>query len=405
LYPGYGLDQVEELRRQTFALLATLAIIAVFAFASEVDDALSRVLLFGWALGLLLVAPLGRYFVKSAMGKAGLWGKPVLVLGAQEAGAHLVKVLQREWQLGFKPIGIFKNRPSPAEEVLEDVPYEAILTDAMTVAQEYRVDSAIFAMPHIQRDHLAKLVNLANTSFRYVIVMPNLGGITNSAVIARDFAGNFGVEIKHNLRFPWPRRAKRILDLLFAAVGGLLLSPLLITIIVLIKLDSPGPALFVQKRPGLNGAMFRIFKFRTMYTDAERRFAELSHENPALGEEFEKHGKVKDDPRVTRVGRWLRKSSVDELPQLWNVLKGDMSLVGPRPYLTIQTSQLGGTERLIMQVAPGITGLWQVSGRSDVTLEHRVALDRYYVHNWSVWLDLVILARTVRIVILGRGAY
>jgi lipopolysaccharide/colanic/teichoic acid biosynthesis glycosyltransferase len=151
--------------------------------------------------------------------------------------------------------------------------------------------------------------------------------------------------------------------------------------------------------------MFKIFKFRTMYTDAERRFAELSLENPSLSEEFTTHGKLKDDPRVTRIGRLLRKTSLDELPQLWNVLKGEMSLVGPRPYLTIQTSQISGTEKLITRVPPGITGLWQVSGRSDVTLEHRVALDLHYVHNWSVWLDLVVLARTVQIVLLRRGAY
>jgi Undecaprenyl-phosphate galactose phosphotransferase WbaP len=404
LYPGYGLDQVEELRRQTFAMVATLTIIAVFAFASQLAIELSRILLFGWALGLLLVAPLVRYVVKWMMKGTGLWGKPVVVLGAQEVGARVLKGLQDEWQLGLVPVGVFDNRP-PEKNSVEGVPYAGTLTDALMMAQTYGLDTAIFAMPHTRRERLAKMVGLASTSFRYIVVMPNLGGITNSAVIARNFAGNFGVEIKHNLLFPWARRAKRILDLLLTAMGGLLISPLLIAIIVLIKLDSPGPALFVQERPGLNGTRFRIYKFRTMYFDAEHRFAKLSLENPALSEEFERHGKLREDPRVTRVGRWLRASSADELPQLWNVLKGNMSLVGPRPYLTSQTSQLGGTEGLIMRVAPGITGLWQVSGRSDVTLEQRVALDLYYVHNWSVWLDLVILARTVLTVVLSRGAY
>jgi lipopolysaccharide/colanic/teichoic acid biosynthesis glycosyltransferase len=151
--------------------------------------------------------------------------------------------------------------------------------------------------------------------------------------------------------------------------------------------------------------MFKIVMFRTMHTDAEQRLEELWLQDPSASEEFKKHGKMKNHPRVTRVGRFLRKTSLDELPQLWNVLKGDMSLVGPRLYLTSQASQISGTEKLISRVPPGITGLWQVSGRCDVTIEQRVDLDLYFVHNWSVWLNLVILARTVQIVLLNRGAY
>ncbi len=405
LYPGFGMDQVEELRRQTFALLATLTIIVVFAFVSELDDSLSRIFLFAWAVGLLLVAPLARYFVKALMMRYGLWGKPVVVLGGHEAGAQIVNILQKEWQLGFRPVGFFYNRTSATEGASESEPYLGTLGAAVAMADEYGVDTAIFTMQDTEPAHLVKLVEQASTSFRYVMVMPNLGGITNAAVIARDFAGHFGVEIKHNLLFPWYRMAKRLLDLFGVGVGALLIGPLLLIIAVVTKLDSPGPAFFVQERPGLGGKMFKIVKFRTMHTDAEQRLEELWLQNPSSSEEFKKHGKMKNDPRVTRVGRFLRKTSLDELPQLWNVLKGEMSLVGPRPYLTSQASQICGTETLISRVPPGITGLWQVSGRSDVTIEQRVDLDLYYVRNWSVWLDLVILARTVQIVLLNRGAY
>ena len=142
----------------------------------------------------------------------------------------------------------------------------------------------------------------------------------------------------------------------------------------------------------MSGDIFRVFKFRTMYPDAEQKLDQLFAENPLLAQEFEKHGKLRDDPRVTEVGRWLRKTSMDELPQLWNVLKGEMSLVGPRPYLASQVPQM--------------SGLWQVSGRSEMAFEQRVDLDIYYVRNWSVWLDLVILARTVRCALFRRdGAY
>ena len=405
LYPGYGLDQVEELRRQTFALFATVTIIAVFAFASQVGDMLSRVLLFGWALGLLLAAPLVRFFVKWAMRRAGLWGKPVVVLGAQEAGAQLLRVLKQEWQLGLNPIGIFDDRLVVAERTLEGVPYGGTMTDAVAMAQEHNLDTIIFAMPHTRREHLSKVVDLASTRFRYVIVMPDLDGITNSAVIARDFAGNFGVEIKHNLLFPWARRVKRSLDVFFTVVGGLLISPLLIATVVLIRLDSAGPAFYGHRRLGAGGKHFHCWKFRTMHINAEQLLDSFLQSNPDLRAEWEQNFKLRNDPRVTRIGRFLRKTSLDELPQLWNVLRGEMSLVGPRPIVDAEVPRYGTAYEMYQRITPGISGFWQVSGRSDTDYPERVRLDAYYVRNWSVWLDIVILARTVRTVVLGRGAY
>jgi len=198
LYPGYGLGPIEELRRQTFALFGTLAITAVFAFASHVGDSLSRVLLFAWIVGLLLLAPVARYSVKRAMMKLGFWGKRVVVLGARQAGAQVLQVLRREWQLGFKPFAVFDNRVAPAGGMLEGVPYGGTLTDAAALARKYGVDTAIFAMPDTKREHLARFVDSSRDSFRHVVIIPDLGGITNSAVVARDFAGTFGVEIRHN---------------------------------------------------------------------------------------------------------------------------------------------------------------------------------------------------------------
>ena len=405
LYPGYGLDAVEELRRQTFALFATLAIIAVFAFASQLGSSFSRIFLFAWALGLLLAAPVTRSFVKSVMRRAGLWGKPVVVLGTHDAGARLLKALQNEWQLGFNPVGVFDDRLAPEKGALEGVPYGGTLTDAVAMAQAYGLDTAIFAMPHTRRERLAKLVSLASTSFRYVIVMPNLDGITNSAVVARDFAGNFGVEIRYNLLFPWARRTKRFLDLLLTVTGGLIISPLLLAIAVLIKLDSSGPAFYGHRRLGAGGEHFRCWKFRTMHTSAEQLLDEYLKSNPNLRAEWEQNFKLRNDPRVTRIGRFLRKTSLDELPQLWNVLWGEMSLVGPRPIVDAEILRYGTVYEMYQRITPGISGFWQVSGRSDTNYAERIKLDAYYVNNWSVWLDLVILARTVRIVLLGRGAY
>jgi len=404
LYPGYGLDQVEELRRQTFALLATLTIIAVFAFASDTGDALSRILLLGWALGLVVTAPMVRCLVKWLMHKGALWGKPVLILGARSTGAGVLRALQKEWYLGFRPVGVFVDRAAPEGGTLKGIPYGGTVVDAVTMAKEYGLDTAIFAMPDTRRDDLARLVSLASTSFRYVIVIPDLGGITNSAVMAREFAGNFGVEIKHNLLFPWARRTKRFLDLLFTVVGGLIISPLLLAIALLVKVDSSGPAFYGHRRLGAEGKHFRCWKFRTMHTNAERRLDEYLQRYPDLRAEWEHNFKLRNDPRVTRFGRFLRKTSLDELPQLWNVLRGEMSLVGPRPIVDAEIPKYGTVYEMYCRITPGISGFWQVSGRSDTDYADRVKLDAYYVHNWSVWLDLVILVRTVRSVILGRGA-
>jgi Undecaprenyl-phosphate galactose phosphotransferase WbaP len=405
LYPGYGMDQAEELRRQTFALLATLTIIVVFAFASDLAGSLSRVFLFAWALGLLLAAPVARYFVKAIMMRYGLWGKPVVVLGGHEAGAQIVNVLQKEWQLGFRPVGLFDIRADPVEGASEREPYLGALDAAKALAEEYDVDTAVFTMQDIKPTRLVKLVDQASTSFRYVMVMPDLGGITNSAVIARDFAGHLAVEIKHNLLFPWARRTKHVLDLLLTIVGGLMICPLLIAIAVLIKLDSPGPPVYGHRRVGAGGKHFRCWKFRTMYTNAEQLLDEYLQGNPHLRAEWEQTFKLRDDPRVTRVGRFLRMTSLDELPQLWNVLLGQMSLVGPRPIVDAEIPRYGAVYELYKRIRPGISGFWQVSGRSNTSYAERVNLDAYYVHNWSVWIDLVILVRTLGSVVLGRGAY
>jgi Undecaprenyl-phosphate galactose phosphotransferase WbaP len=405
LYPGYGLGPIEELRRQTFALIATLAITAVFAFASQVSDSLSRVLLFAWIMGLLLVAPVVRYFVKRAMMKLGVWGKPVVILGARQAGAHVLEVLRREWQLGFKPVAVFDNRVAPAGGMLEGVPYGGTLSDAAALATKGEVDTAIFAMPYTRRKHLAKYVDSARDSFRQVVIIADLGGITTSAVVARDLAGMFGVEISHNLLDPWAQRLKRVLDVAATLIGGVLILPLILALSLLVWMEGGRPVFYSDKRMGRDGRLFSCVKFRTMVPDAEALLQHMLAEDPEIREEYVKYHKLRYDPRVTRVGRFLRKTSLDELPQLWNVLRGEMSLVGPRPYLPRESVDIGATQSEILRVAPGITGPWQVAGRNHTSFSERVGLDVYYVRDWSVWLDLMLLARTVQCLLVSRDAY
>jgi Undecaprenyl-phosphate galactose phosphotransferase WbaP len=405
LYPGYGLDQAEELRRQTHAVLATLTITAVFAVAFQVGNLLSRLLLVFGFMGLAVLAPLVRHFVKRIMDRGGVWGKPVVILSSGEAGARLLEALQREWTLGLKPIALLESLPSPTGEVSEGALHEEVLAEAVGLAERYWVDTVILNLPGVRSGQLAALGDWAGTRFRHVIFLSaDLVGIMNSAVVARNFAGIFGVEIKHNLLNPWARRFKYSLDLLGVVVGGLLASPLILAIVLAIRVDSPGAAIYGHRRLGAKDKHFRCLKFRTMYVDAERLLDDYLQNNPYLRAEWEQNQKLRDDPRITRVGRLLRKTSLDELPQLWNVLRGEMSLVGPRPIVDAEVPKYGEVYALYKRIRPGMSGFWQVEGRSDTTYDERVAMDNYYVRDWSIWLDLVILARTVRAVVLGRGA-
>ena len=403
LYPGYGLHAPEELRRGTYAVASALAITVVFAVALHVGDLLSRLLAFGGFAGLALTAPFVRHFAKRGIMKLGLWGKPVMILGAGETGGRVVSALLKERGLGFVPAAVFDDR-APEEGNVSGVPYGGTLEDAEWAAQLYGIDTAIVAMPRADRSRLGEIIDWAGLRFGRVVVVPELGEVTNSTVVARDLAGIFGVEIKQNLLNPSARRAKRALDLFGAIVGGAAISPLLLAIAVLVRLDSPGPAFYGQHRQGTGGGTFRCWKFRTMCLDAEKALEEYLQDDPVLRAEWEHDQKLRDDPRVSRVGRFLRRTSLDELPQLWNVLRGEMSLVGPRPIVEAEIPRYDAMYDLYLRVTPGISGLWQVSGRNDTNYEERVALDAYYVRNWSVWLDLVILARTISAVFHGHGA-
>jgi Undecaprenyl-phosphate galactose phosphotransferase WbaP len=292
----------------------------------------------------------------------------------------------------------------PAEP-LEGVGGQKEWAGVVDLAREHGMDTAIFAMPHTRREHLAELVSLASLSFRHVMIVPNLGGITNSAVAAKDLAGIFAVEIKYNLLDPWALRTKRALDVIATMVGGTLILPLLLVLALLIYLESGRPIFYKDERMGKDGKLFSCLKFRTMVSNAETLLQTMLEEDAEFREEYSKYHKLRDDPRVTRVGHFLRKTSLDELPQIWNVLRGGMSLVGPRPYLPRESQEIGLSQNEILRVPPGITGPWQVSGRNHVLFSQRVELDARYVRDWSVWLDIVLLARTARTLLLDRAAY
>jgi Undecaprenyl-phosphate galactose phosphotransferase WbaP len=211
--------------------------------------------------------------------------------------------------------------------------------------------------------------------------------------------------VRQSRLLTWEGRLKRLVDILLALGGGLALLPVGLAIALAIRLDSPGGALYGHRRIGREGREFTVWKFRTMVQEAEAVLAATLAENPAVRREWEAARKLKADPRVTRFGRMLRRTSLDELPQLWNVLRGEMSLVGPRPIVAEEIRRYGEGFQLYTQVRPGLSGLWQVSGRNNLDYAQRVRLDGYYIRNWSAWLDIEILLQTLWALVRGEGAY
>ena len=231
------------------------------------------------------------------------------------------------------------------------------------------------------------------SSLPHIHILSELTGLPDHWARHQQIDGLTGIHLQQNLMLPLSRAMKRAMDVVLALLGGLVLLPLLFYIAIAVKLSSRGPVLFANDRIGRDGKRFKMWKFRSMFINSDAVLDDHFEANPDQREEWETNLKLKYDPRITRIGRFIRATSLDELPQLWNVITGDMSLVGPRPILLEEQARYGEYFRLYTSVSPGITGLWQVSGRSNTSYEERLQLVAYYVHNWSLWLDIYLLLR------------
>jgi Undecaprenyl-phosphate galactose phosphotransferase WbaP len=283
------------------------------------------------------------------------------------------------------------------------VPVVGDLSLAPVLAQRLKIPYAVVAMPGVDSGKLLQIVERIGGKFSHLLIIPDLFGFATLGVPAKNLGGILGVEVRQQLLLPGPRLAKRIMDVALTSFGALFVLPFLVLIALLIKIDSKGPIFYTQKRMGKDGEDFKAYKFRTMHGDGEARLKAILDADPALRAEYEIYHKLRKDPRVTRIGRILRKFSLDEFPQLLNVILGDMSLVGPRPYIERELTEMGGQEKIILRAPPGMTGMWQVSDRNATSFAQRVQIDVYYVRNWSPWLDIHILAKTFGVVLKGSG--
>jgi Undecaprenyl-phosphate galactose phosphotransferase WbaP len=275
----------------------------------------------------------------------------------------------------------------------------------LTIAQREGASWAILAMPDRRRDEVLRVIDQHAGAFPHILIMSDMEGLPSLWTCAHECGGMPGLWINDRLLMPVPRIIKRSMDLMLILLASPVVVPLMAFLAVMIKISSPGRACYSQQRIGLRGRRFSALKFRSMVSDADERLKQFLANNADARAEWEADHKLRNDPRVTRFGQFLRKTSLDELPQLWNVVRGEMSLVGPRPIVEAEISKYTDRFDLYTKVMPGITGLWQVSGRNDTTYDERVELDAFYTRNWSPWLDLFILARTVKVVLFREGAY
>jgi len=401
LYPGYLIGPVERLRRRVLATLAVFS--GLVAWDNIVArGVLSRGVLLATFLFALVLPPLAESAMRALLVNRKRWGMPVVILGAGDTGRALVQTLLQQPQLGLNPVALLDNRPASWNRTVEHIPVIGPL--GLAPDFEQRAEAAIVALADIGKEDAGTIQEL---NFPRLIVIPDLAGVASLWVTARDLGGSLGFEIKKNLMIRRNHALKIMMDRAIALPLFLASLPVMLLATVWIKLASRGPAFYRQQREGFGGETLAVWKLRTMRVDGESLLEDWFRIHPEDREHWNLHFKLRRDPRILPViGRLLRRTSLDELPQLWSVLKGKMSLVGPRPLPDYHLEQFPREFRTLRtRVLPGLTGLWQVSARSDGDLKVQEALDTYYIRNWSPWMDLYIVARTVAAVVRGRGAY
>jgi Undecaprenyl-phosphate galactose phosphotransferase WbaP len=407
LYPGIPDNPIVEFKKVLHACgISSIILISACLAASENLHTVRLSLTLIWIISFVLV-PLARLAVRRVGSHFSWWGLPTVILGNHETGQKILKTLQQQPSLGLRPVVIIDISQSGHRNSSETVLHSDVGALPSSKKMPGRVSScyAIVALPHLNGEELCEALSDHADKYNHVMIVPNLLGVSSLFVAPRDINGILGLEIHQGLTQFLPQAIKRSCDIAISLVMGIALSPVILFVYLAIRLSSPGPAFYGQRRIGRNNEEFIAWKFRSMIMNADAVLKKHLEDDPCLRAEWEKDHKLKRDPRVTTIGRIIRKTSLDELPQLWNVLCGQMSLVGPRPIVSAEVHKYGKRFNHYRRVRPGITGLWQTSGRNNTTYEARTWMDEYYVRNWSVSLDFYILFRTVKTVLFTEGAY
>lgn len=389
-----------------YASLYAITAVIIVLYIGQIANSTSR--LFIGLFGILSFVNLSlfRYVIKKTLKRMAILQTPVLVIGAGKTAELLVHGIGQDTGMGYKIVGLLEDN-SPSNEIVKTYPILGGFDNAENVIQQTGVQHIFIAAPGMEQEKLTELISRIQPLVKNIGIIPNLVGVPMGGVEIESLFNEklMLVRLKNNLKRPSNRLTKTIFDYTLTIFGTICISPILLAIAFWIYKDSPGPVIFKHKRIGKDGKEFNCYKFRTMCTDAKEKLEELLANDPQARAEWEKDFKLKNDPRITRSGAFLRKTSLDELPQIFNVLKGEMSLVGPRPIIRDEMMRYEEHIADYLMVKPGITGMWQVSGRNDIDYTERVLLDSRYVRNWSVWLDIMLLWRTFKVVVKRKGAY
>jgi Undecaprenyl-phosphate galactose phosphotransferase WbaP len=403
LYSGVSLGPPDEVRRLTLSsILVTVCLSILTSSTRGTHTYFTWTIAQALALTIVLV-PLTRVCIRLKFACGDWWGYPTVIFGDKAGVSTVIDSLIDEPALGLKPVGFICTDCS--NESLRGVP--AISREDLTgVKQSSRGSAyAVFVASTFSRDGLMSLIESYRRYFSHILIIPGFTGFSCLWVNPKNLSGMLGLEVCQQIFVPSRLIMKRAIDLLVSTVAGIVLLPLLALIALAIRIDSEGPIFYGHRRVGGGGREFDAWKFRSMLVNADEVLETHLATNPDLRTEWILNRKLKKDPRLTRIGRFIRQTSLDELPQLWNVIRGEMSLVGPRPIVRAEIVHYGDVFATYMDVPSGLTGLWQVSGRNNTTYEQRVAFDQFYVRNWSVWLDFYILFRTIGAVLARKGAF
>ena len=383
LYPGYGMTSVIEFEKIGKSTFFSFIILSGVSFINKDFNDFPRSVIIMAFLILFISLPIFHFLLRNILSRFKFYGVPVILFGeksiAQKVAVNLSNVRRMGW------------RPHKIESIAN--------IDNISISNR----NAISILISPKDFSVAKSVYKLNQIFKKVIIIQNSETLGSLWIKTRDIEGLLGLEIQYHLLSIGNLFIKRLVDIFVSFLLLILLSPLLILISISLAISSKGPIFFQQERLGKDFSTIKITKFRSMIINGNEKLQEILEKDPESKAEYEKYHKLKSDPRFTRLGRILRKFSLDELPQLWNVFKGDMSLSGPRAYMNSELSKMGLYSETILRIKPGITGWWQVFDRHNSSFQKRLTMDEYYISNWSLWMDAYIFLRTILVIILGKG--
>lgn len=410
LYPGIMASPAEDVKRFCICTFFSFMGIAMSIFVEDNEEKIAVATALTLAVPIATVLlPGAREGAKHFFGRLRWWGVPAVIYSEEgESGEFVVKRLLSRGDLGYRPCVIVDGLAKEAGKKTFDIggnvgvvsiPVFPPTDDTAAMIRRLNIKVGIVC-------GFDSAMGKMLTIHRYTIIATrSKNPLVTSTLQLKDIGGIVGFSSVHNLTKPTNLFIKRVIDIAIILMTLPIVAPVSLAISIIIKATSPGPVLYGHSRVGKNRRPFKCWKFRSMKKDADKMLDEILSSSAEMREQWEKDRKFLHDPRVTPFGTFLRKTSLDELPQLWNIFIGEMSFVGPRPVTESELDRYDDSTDYVLSVTPGLSGMWQTSGRSDTEYEERITLDTYYIQNWSVWLDIWILIKTVWVVLCGHGAY